>query len=60
LAWATPVAAQSRFSASGAAVILPFAFLRRIYREENVLKEEFGADYESYCSEVKMILPGVW
>lgn len=41
-------------------VILLFAFLRRIHYEEELLKEELGKEYESYCSEVKKFLPGIW
>lgn len=48
------------FSAAAAAVILPFAFLRRIHYEEELLKEELGEAYASYCAEVKRILPGIW
>lgn len=48
------------FSALAAAVLLPLAFLRRIHREEAILKEAFGAEYEAYCADVKMILPGIW
>ena len=40
-------------SAIAATVILPFAFLRRIHYEEELLKEEFGVEYESYCTEVR-------
>ncbi len=56
----TTVFLHSWFSAGVAAIILPFAFVRRILREENVLKEAFGAEYESYRTSVKMILPCVW
>ncbi|MBU1693049.1 MAG: isoprenylcysteine carboxylmethyltransferase family protein [Verrucomicrobia bacterium] len=56
----TTIFLHAWFSAIAAVLILPLAFLRRIHREECVLKEEFGAEYESYCAEVKMILPGIW
>ncbi len=48
------------FSVVAAMVILPFAFLRRIHYEEELLKEELGEEYEAYRSEVKKILPGIW
>jgi len=48
------------FSAAAAVVILSFAFMRRMHREEQVLKREFGAGYESYCAEVHKMVPGLW
>jgi len=47
-------------SVVAATAILPFAFLRRIHYEEELLKEKLGEEYESYRSEVKKILPGIW
>ena len=43
-----------------AAMILPFAFLRRIHWEEELLKGALGAEYEAYRQKVKKILPGLW
>lgn len=56
----TTVFLHSWFSAVAATVILPFAFLRRIHYEEELLTEECGAEYESYRSEVRKILPWIW
>lgn len=56
----TTVFLHAWFSAIAAAVVLPCAFLRRVYREEKALKEKFGAEYESYCTGVKRLLPGIW
>ncbi|MFC1554137.1 methyltransferase family protein [candidate division KSB1 bacterium] len=41
-------------------ILLPFAFLRRIYYEEKELKLNLGNQYESYCSNVKKFIPGIW
>jgi len=43
-----------------AVALLPYAFLRRIRHEEEMLRGAFGDEYESYCLEVKKILPGIW
>lgn len=56
----TAIFLHAWFSMLAIAVILPFAFLRRIYYEEKLLKEEFGDEYESYRSKVKKILPWIW
>ena len=48
------------FSLIATALILPFAFLRRIHYEEELLQEEFGSEYDAYCLKVKKILPGIW
>lgn len=56
----TTVFLHAWLSAAAAVVALSFAFLRRMHREEQVLKEELGASYESYCAEVRKILPGLW
>lgn len=56
----TAIFLHAWFSFIAAAIILPFAFLRRIDSEESVLKKVFGSDYKSYCKEVKMILPWIW
>jgi len=47
-------------AALAAVALLPFAFLRRIRHEEEMLSGAFGDDYESYRSEVRKILPGIW
>ena len=57
---ATTIFLHAWFSMAAVIVILPCAFLRRIYYEEKLLKEEFGEQYESYRSEVKGILPRIW
>lgn len=48
------------FSLIAAALILPFAFLRRIHYEEELLRVEIGEEYEAYRQQVKKILPGIW
>lgn len=48
------------FSLIAAALVLPFAFLRRIHYEEELLVGEFGEEYEAYRLQVKKILPGIW
>lgn len=60
LYWAIPIFLHAWLSAVAAAIILPFAFVRRIHVEETALREKFGAEYESYCSKVWKILPGIW
>lgn len=57
---ATIVFLHAWFSLLAAALILPFAFLRRIHYEEELLKGELGMEYETYCQKVKKILPGIW
>lgn len=57
---ASAVFMHAWFSAVASALILALAFIRRIHREETVLKEAFGKEYESYCTEVKRVIPGVW
>jgi len=56
----TAVFLHAWFSVLVTTLILPFAFLRRIRFEEELLKEELGEEYESYRAEVKKILPGIW
>lgn len=56
----TTVFLHAWFATVAAMVILPIAFLRRIHYEEEILNEEFGKEYESYCSEVRKIIPGIW
>jgi protein-S-isoprenylcysteine O-methyltransferase len=43
-----------------AAAVLPLAFVRRIHHEEKMLKRELGPAYESYCADVKKLIPGLW
>jgi len=57
---ATIVFLHAWFAAIIAALVLPFAFLRRIHYEERLLREELGAEYEAYCLKVKSFLPGIW
>ncbi|MBF0443462.1 MAG: isoprenylcysteine carboxylmethyltransferase family protein [Oligoflexales bacterium] len=40
--------------------LLPAAWIRRIYHEEKMLKEELGEPYENYCRQVKKIIPWIW
>ncbi|HEV3437893.1 MAG TPA: protein-S-isoprenylcysteine O-methyltransferase [Gemmata sp.] len=42
----------------GVAMILLFAF--RVGREERMMLEEFGKDYEAYMATSKRLIPGVW
>jgi protein-S-isoprenylcysteine O-methyltransferase Ste14 len=42
----------------GVAMVLLIAF--RLSREERMMLEEFGADYETYMRRTKRLLPGVW
>lgn len=57
---ATIVFLHAWFSVIIAALVLPFAFLRRIYYEEELLKERFGEEYKAYRRQVKRFLPGIW
>ncbi len=56
----TVVFLHAWYSSIFAALILLFAFLRRIHYEENLLKGEFGEEYKEYCLKTKKILPGIW
>jgi len=56
----TVVLLHAWFSLIAAVLILPFAFLRRIHYEEELLKGNLGSEYDAYCLKVKKILPGVW
>ena len=56
----TTVFLHAWIAAVAALIILPFSFLRRIHHEEQVLKEQFGEEYNSYCSRVRKIIPGIW
>ncbi|MFA5187481.1 MAG: isoprenylcysteine carboxylmethyltransferase family protein [Patescibacteria group bacterium] len=60
LYWALPVFLHAWLAAVAAAIILPFAFVRRIHVEETTLMEKFGAEYKSYCAKTWKILPGIW
>jgi protein-S-isoprenylcysteine O-methyltransferase len=42
------------------AVVLSFAFLRRIHHEENLLVGTLGLKYEEYCRSVKRFIPWIW
>lgn len=48
------------FSLIAAALVLLWAFLWRIHYEEALLVGVFGAEYEAYRRQVKMIVPGIW
>jgi protein-S-isoprenylcysteine O-methyltransferase Ste14 len=41
-------------------VLVSLAFLRRIHVEERVLRDQFGAEYERYCSSTKRLIPFVY
>lgn len=56
----TTVFLHTYFSLILALVILPLAWLRRIYYEEKLLIEEFGEEYKSYCKSVKRVIPWLW
>lgn len=56
----TTVFLHSWFSLIAALIILPIAWLRRMHYEEELLNEEFGEEYKSYCKSVKRIIPGLW
>lgn len=47
-------------SAVLSAVVLSFAFLRRVHREEMELRAELGERYDSYSRRVARFIPGVW
>lgn len=51
---------HSWYSLLLALVVLPVAWIRRIYYEEKMLTAEFGEEYILYCQSVKRIIPGVW
>ena len=40
------------------AFVLLFAF--RVHREERMMLDQFGKDYESYMARTKRLIPGVW
>lgn len=56
----TSVFLHAWFSLILAAIILPIAWVRRIHHEEELLIEEFGEEYKSYCKSVKRAIPGLW
>jgi len=56
----TTVFLHTPFSLILALIILPVAWLRRIYYEEKLLIEEFGEEYKSYCKSVKRVIPWLW
>ena len=47
---------------AGPSFFVPFAILVavRMHREERMMLEKFGADYEVYVSRTKRLIPGVW
>ena len=42
----------------GFAMVLLFAL--RVGREERMMHEEFGKDYEAYAATTRRLLPGIW
>jgi protein-S-isoprenylcysteine O-methyltransferase len=56
----TSIFLHSWYSAAAAAIILPFAWLRRMHYEERMMLEEFGTEYRSYCRSVKRVIPCIW
>lgn len=57
---ATIIFLHAWFSLIVAALVLPFAFLRRIHYEEELLEGFFWEEYEAYRRRVKRFLPGIW
>ena len=43
-----------------AIVALPLAFHRRVRLEEDLLKGNLGDEYQTYCREVKKLIPWIW
>jgi len=41
-------------------VLVSLAFVRRIQVEERVLRDQFGAEYERYCSSTRRLIPFVY
>lgn len=56
----TVVFLHAWFSLIAAVLVLPAAFIRRIHYEEELLKGEFGDEYELYSRQVKRIIPWIW
>lgn len=56
----TAVFLHSWFSLVPSALILWFAFSRRIQHEENELKKDVGETYVIYCEKSKRFFPGIW
>ncbi len=48
------------FSFALSLIVLLYAFLRRIYYEEEKLKHDLGSQYGSYCRNVRRFIPGIW
>lgn len=51
---------HSWFSLVAVLVLLPAAFARRIHYEEELLRKEFGVEYEQYSQKVKRVIPYIW
>jgi protein-S-isoprenylcysteine O-methyltransferase Ste14 len=47
---------------SGPSYLLTFGllFVLRVGREERMMLEEFGKDYEAYMARTKRLIPGIW
>lgn len=56
----TAVFLHSWFSLIAALIILPAAWLSRIYYEEKLLFDKFGEEYINYCRSVKKLIPWIW
>ncbi len=41
-------------------ILLPIAWVKRIYYEEKLLIDELGDDYKEYSKEVKRVIPKIW
>jgi protein-S-isoprenylcysteine O-methyltransferase Ste14 len=40
--------------------LVAFGFWHKSLLEERFMREEFGAEYERYCRDVKALIPFVW
>lgn len=56
----TTIFLHSWLSAGVAAILLTYAWIKRILHEEKMLHDTFGKEYEEYCKDVKRCIPGVW
>jgi protein-S-isoprenylcysteine O-methyltransferase Ste14 len=56
----TTIFLHSWISAIAAIIILPFAWIKRMNYEEEMLIDNFGNEYRDYCKDVKRVIPGLW
>jgi len=56
----TSIFLHSWISAIVAIIILPFAWMKRMSYEEEMLLDNFGNEYKDYCKDVKRVIPGLW